>query len=126
MATCRWTDLAIKEALKSDFKQKMGAVVFNKNQYISSGHNYGCRSIASHLSKFRRYPTSLHAEVIAIINAKIDLKGASIIVVRINNNKEFRLSKPCHECMNYLKYIGIKKIYYSIETYPYIEMIKNY
>lgn len=126
MIYCRWTDLAVKEANKSDYKQRMGAVVFNKNQFISSGHNYGCRSIASHLPKFRNWPTSLHAEVIAIINAKVDLKGAAIVVVRVNNSNEFRLAKPCPNCMLYLQYVGIKKVYYSIETYPYIEMIKNY
>ena len=120
----RWINLACKEALKSNFPQKVGAVVFNKSKFISSGHNYGERSIRSHLSKFRRWNTSLHAEIIAIINARIDIKGASIIVVRLNKNNQFRLSKPCSKCMEYLKYVGIKKVYYSIDCYPYLEFIK--
>jgi len=124
MIYCRWTDLAVKEANKSYYKQKMGAVVFNKNQFISCGHNYANRSIASHLSKYRQWETSLHAEVIAVINAKTDLRGTSIVVVRVNNNNEFRLAKPCPSCISYLKYVGIKKVYYSISSYPYLEQIK--
>lgn len=120
----RWINLACKEALKSTYKQKLGAVVFNKGRFISSGHNYGNRSIASHLPKFRHWPTSLHAEIIAVINARTDLKGASILVVRINNKNEFRLALPCANCMSYLKYVGIKKVYYSINSYPYFERIK--
>jgi tRNA(Arg) A34 adenosine deaminase TadA len=121
---CRWVDLAVKEANKGDHKQRIGAVIFDKSKFISSGHNYKCRSISSHHPKFRRYSTSLHAEVITVLNAKSDLKGSSIIVVRINKQEELRLAKPCDVCMTYLKYVGIKKVFYSISNYPYIEIMK--
>lgn len=120
----RWVKIAVDEANKSTFSFKVGAVVFNKSQFISSGHNYSERSIKHHLSKFRKTEFSLHAEVSAILKAKTDLKGASILVVRINRKNKFRLSKPCIHCYNYLKYVGIKKCYYSIDHYPYIEEMK--
>ena len=121
---CRWVDVAYKEAQKGDHKQKMGAVIFNKSKFISCGHNYTCRSISSHLPKFRHWNTSLHAEVIAVINAKTNLNGCSILVVRVNNQGELRFAKPCVKCMEYIKYVGIRKVYYSLSHYPYIEMIK--
>ena len=116
----RWMKRAVSEAEKSTYKIKVGAVVFNKNSFVSCGHNYGNRSIKKHHPKFRITPNTVHAEVDAIINAKTDLKGMSILVIRINNNGEFRMSRPCQHCMAYLKHVGIKNIYYSISKYPYI------
>ena len=112
--------LAIEEAEKSDHKQKVGAVIFNKKIIVSKGHNTKQKSIKKFHPKFQRFPFSVHAEVDAIINAKRDLKGFSILVIRINKNNQFRLSKPCNDCMKYLNYVGIKKIYYSVSNYPYI------
>jgi deoxycytidylate deaminase len=110
----RWIKKCILEAKKSDFKFRVGAVVFNKGEFISSGHNYANKSIKKHHPKFRKIPDSIHAEVDAIIRAKKDLKGASILVIRINSNDEFRMSKPCDYCRAYLAHVGIKYCYYSI------------
>ena len=120
----RWIKLAVKEAEKSTYHQRMGAVVFNKGQFISSGHNYPNRSIYRHHPKFRKFPQTVHAEVDAIINAKTDLKGSSIIVIRINKQKKLMLAKPCKYCLMYLEHVGIKKIYYTINSYPYVELMK--
>ena len=30
-----------------------------------------------------------------------------------NNNKKLMYAKPCKHCQGYIKYVGIKKIYYS-------------
>lgn len=113
-------NIAIEEAKKSDHKQKVGAVIFDKKRIISKGHNTKQKSIKKFHPKFQRFPFSVHAEVDSIINAKKDLKGLSILVIRINKNNQFRLSKPCNDCMKYLNYVGIKKIYYSISNYPFI------
>jgi dCMP deaminase len=113
-------NIAIEEALLSDHKQKVGAVIFNKKIIVSKGHNTKQKSIKKFHPRFQRFPYSVHAEVDAIINAKRDLKGFSILVIRINNSNQFRLSKPCNDCMKYLNYAGIKKIYYSVSNYPYV------
>lgn len=120
----RWLKKAVEEAKKSTFNPRVGAVIFNKGKFISSGHNDPNRSIKKHHPKYRKTKYSIHAEVDAIIKAKTDLKGKSILVVRINNKNQFRLSRPCKYCMEYLKYIGIKRCYYSISFYPYIKMEK--
>lgn len=113
-------NIAIEEAKKSDHKQKVGAVIFDKKRIISKGHNTCQKSVKKLHPKFQRFKYSVHAEVDSIIKAKKDLKGTSILVVRLNKNNQFRLSKPCFNCMNYIEYVGIKKVFYSISKYPYI------
>ncbi len=113
-------NIAIEEAKKSDHKQKVGAVIFDKKRIISKGHNTCQKSVKKLHPKFQRFKYSVHAEVDWIIKAKKDLKGTSILVVRLNKNNQFRLSKPCFNCMNYIQYVGIKKVFYSISKYPYI------
>jgi len=110
----------IMEANESKYFQKVGAVIFNKKTIISSGHNYKERSAKNLHRKYQNYDYSIHAEVDAILHARCDLKGSSILVVRINNNGEYRLAKPCKYCMMYINHVGIKNIYYSISEFPYI------
>ena len=40
---------------------------------------------------------------------------SKIIVVRFNNDGEFRSSEPCMHCLHCLKAIGVKEIYYSVD-----------
>ena len=109
----RFLSLAIEEANKSLHRQKVGAVIFNKKVVISSGHNYKLKSVRSVTQKYLKYRYAIHAEIDAIIKAKADLKGASILVVRVNNNGELRMAKPCKYCMMYIDYVNIKNIFYS-------------
>lgn len=48
-------------------------------------------------------------------NIQRKLNNVQLLVVRIggNSKKEFVNSKPCVHCINYMKQLGIKKIYYS-------------
>jgi deoxycytidylate deaminase len=117
-------NIATDEAQKSDHKQKVGCVIFDKKRILSKGHNTSQKSVKKLHPKFQRYPFSVHAEVDAIIKAKKDLKGSSILVIRLNKNNQFRLSKPCAKCLAYIEYIGIKNIYYSIDRFPYIILME--
>lgn len=112
---------AVEEAQKSEHKQKIGAIIFDKSKIISKGYNHPQRSIRHLKKKFQKWSGTVHAEVDAIIKAKTDLKNLSLLVVRINKNNQLRMAKPCQHCMMYIEYVGIKKIYYSIDEYPYIE-----
>ncbi len=111
---------AVEAAHGSEYFQKLGAVIFNKKTIISCGHNYKERSAKRLHRKYQNYDYSIHAEVDAILHAKRDLRGTSLLVVRVNNNGEFRLAKPCKYCMMYISHVGIKNIYYSISDFPYI------
>ena len=105
--------IAVGYAEKSPHRMRTGAVIFDKRYIISAGTNHPCRSIRHLRPKFTRWKGSAHAEVLAIINAKCDLRGCSILVVRINRKGELRLAKPCDQCLAYLGYVGIKYCYYS-------------
>jgi len=115
---------AINEALLSTHRYKIGAVIYKRNKIISSGHNYPSRSLRNLNPKFRKWKTSVHAEVDAIFNARTPLKNMNIFVLRINKSFDFRLAKPCKYCELYLNHIGIRKIYYSINEYPFINILK--
>lgn len=117
----RFLELAVKEAQKSIHKQRVGCVIFHKKEVLSTGHNYPQRSAKSLHPRFQRYPHSIHAEIDCILKAKTDLKGASLLVVRLNNQNQLRLAKPCTSCMSYIDHIGIKKLIYTTSNYPYLE-----
>lgn len=106
---------AKRQANKSTYRYRMGAVVFRKKKVISEGYNIPYTHIhpAELPMKYRKFPTSLHAEVAALLAANEDVKGASLIVVRINWHNQFLDSFPCPYCLMYLKHVGIRKIYYS-------------
>lgn len=112
-----FVELAIVQALKSTYPHKIGCVIFKGNKIISTGHNQ-IRHCAKIPSKYKIYRDSLHAEQHAILNApsRKSLKGASILVIRINpNKKNLLLAKPCMMCYDFIEYIGIKKMYYSTQ-----------
>ena len=120
MVTRNLINRAVQQAQCSNYYQRVGAVIFNKKRIISKGYNQ--IRAARHLhNRFQQWPGSIHAEVASILNAKTNLKGCDIIVVRINKQNQFRLAKPCNYCLMYLEYVGIRKIYYSIDCYPYIK-----
>lgn len=113
---------AIIQARKSNYKQKVGAVIYDKNTILSEGHNSVNRFCRKIKSKYREWPNSLHAELDAVLRSKKDLKGATILVVRINNSESLMLAKPCSYCMSYLLHVGIKRVIYSISHFPYWEI----
>jgi len=113
---------AVDQAIKSEYYQKVGAIIFDKNIIVSTGYNQPLRSVRSATFKFFKNKYSVHAEVDAIIKAKCDLKGKSILVVRINSEGKLMKAKPCSYCRDYLNYVGIKNIYYSS---GYIDSIKK-
>jgi deoxycytidylate deaminase len=85
---------AIQEAEKSTYSHRVGAIIYYRDRVISRGHNYSQKSVRSITKRYIKWPNSIHAEVDAIINAKTDIKGMNLIVVRLNKKGELRLSKP--------------------------------
>lgn len=106
---------AIKEASMSKAKVKVGAVIFKGKKIISSGHN-DIRHHRIH-PKYQDYPNALHAEQDALIGIDWNnVRGCSIIVIRVNPTGKLAESRPCDKCYELLKYVGIKKIFYSCPT----------
>lgn len=107
---------AIEEAKKSRHRHRIGAVVFKRKRIISYGHNEAPRSARNLHPRFYKWPGSIHAEIAAILKAKTDLRGCSILVIRINRDNKLMYSRPCKYCMMYLEYVGIKKVFYSTNS----------
>jgi len=102
-------NIAREEATKSAYKQRHGAVVYNRQRILGKGHN----KTKTH-PKARYYYTHpfIHAEFDAVVNAG-NVKDCTVAVVRISGSGDLMLSKPCQECMFFLKKRGIKYIVYS-------------
>lgn len=116
----KYFDAAKQEALKSQEKRQMGAVIIIKNRIISRGRNFYKHPQAPKNFGFR----GLHAEIHAIRNAKESLDGATIIVYGMNRKSGNELfSKPCSACQKHLISNGIKKVYFSTqEGYEVIQL----
>ena len=39
-----------------------------------------------------------------------------MVVIRINGKKELVNSRPCYNCLNMMKAVGIRKVYYSVDN----------
>jgi deoxycytidylate deaminase len=119
----RFLTRAIKEAEESTYtKHKVGAVIFKGKRIISVGRNWAHKWVSSVPAHFKKWPTSIHAEVDALIKAGPHSEGNSILVVRIGNSGNLLLAHPCVYCEAYMHHCGIRKVYYStnegtIESY---------
>jgi deoxycytidylate deaminase len=90
----------------------MGSVIFTKKSIVSKGHNYPNRSVKHLHPRFFRWPYSVHAEVDAIIKARTDVEGMSLLVVRISSEGNLAYSYPCKHCLSYIYHVGIKNLYF--------------
>ena len=62
------------------------------------------------------YKPKLHSEIAAFKKAKgilIKNEPFEIVNIRLNKNKELRLSKPCICCFRIMQELGCSKFYYS-------------
>lgn len=106
MKLSRLAKIATDEAHKSTHHYKLGAVIFKHGKVLSKGFNKTNRGVAK---DYGHWSGSLHAELAAIIGARADTKGTSLLVVRSTGG----ISKPCEACMAAMKEAQIKKVYYN-------------
>lgn len=105
-------DRAMWMATHSYCKKQHGALVTKGSRIMASGWNIPKTHPANPTQR------SVHAEASAIISMKNSPKGCTLFSFR---SKAWRRSKPCPDCMNLIKAVGIKYIVYSTET----EIIKE-
>jgi tRNA(Arg) A34 adenosine deaminase TadA len=92
---------AIIEAQKSIMSSKHGSIAVVGGKIISRGFNNFL--FHAEMSIFKK------------INYK-KMRKVDVYVIRINGNGKLINSKPCSHCLNSLKKLNIKKIYYSDEN----------
>jgi deoxycytidylate deaminase len=108
----------------SDHPQyKIGAAVVLKHRVVSSGTNSDTKThpLQKQYNKYRfaaDSPHKCHAELIALlplIKDNVDLSNASIFVYRKHKNHRLACARPCKSCMNLIKDVGIKRVFYTTE-----------
>ena len=101
----------------------IGAVFVKGNRILSKGYNQ-----IRHLKIGKRYTNfdcSLHAERDCLSKVdKDNIVGGDLYIYRQKRAGGPGLARPCDQCMWMIKELGIKRILYSTETYPYWEKIK--
>ena len=122
----RMLDLAAKQASTSSFPSfKHGAVLakgasvlnlgVNKNQFNSFG-KYKYRSCED--IRFMKEPwhATMHAELGCILGVdRESTSGSTVYVVRVNPLGVWRMSKPCCMCQSAMRYVGIRRVVYSVD-----------
>lgn len=99
---------AIKNANRSTFRQRLGAVIFSGNKVHSCGFN---KAKSHPITKPYHEFGTIHAEIDALINAT-EPEGKDILVVRITKTKGISTSKPCRMCSQILMHHKINKVFY--------------
>lgn len=117
-------ELARNMANQNDTKFRHGAVLVSNGTVINASAN--SKRFCSFAARFRQPQkglATLHAEMGAILNMPRDVTNNSdIYVVRVNQQNEYRNSAPCAMCQAALKFVGVKRVYYS--TDDRFEMVK--
>jgi deoxycytidylate deaminase len=113
--------LAKNVSMYSDYKQKLGCVIA-KHKPIGIGFNLKKTRPTNSKLNFCR---SSHAEIRCLINCgKTNLKGSVAYIYRQTKNGKPAMARPCEDCLKALKDAGVKKIYYTINIYPYFKVEK--
>ena len=124
--TKRFFEFAKKMALMSEYgKFRHGAVLVKHGSIMSAGLNkdkpcsFGNRFRPKELGD-----ATIHAELAAILNVpRSQTEGSDVYVVRVGALEDLRNSKPCPMCQAALKFVGVKRVFYSLDDQSF-EMLK--
>lgn len=107
MPRSKFVDRAVRAAEKADGDFRHGAVVLRNGRVLNEASNKHLGSTNARLST--------HAEENALSGIRrCEAHGATMIVVRINNRGESRLSRPCVRCARITRKLGVRTVYFSI------------
>ena len=110
--------IAMKVSKQSNYRYKLGAVIFSKNKIISVGINQ--IKTNPKLFKYFKYAT-VHAEVDAVLHAVQDVSDCDIYVYRETRNGKVANAKPCPQCVQFLKENGINRAYWTTAEFPFFD-----
>jgi deoxycytidylate deaminase len=107
--------LALRIALKSISKYRLGAVIAKRKKILQVGFNQMGKTHPQ-MQKYVKgdWTPGLHAEVDCCLGLPAeDLLGADVYVGRIMKNGLPSLARPCEVCQRFLKNVGVRVVYYS-------------
>ena len=95
--------------------------IFNKSKLLSIGWNDYSKEHRRH--KFGTYTpnkgsgnyvSGIHSESSAIIRlGEEDCSDYTFLNVRVDNNGEINIAKPCHNCFRLLQQVGFKRLIWT-------------
>lgn len=122
----RGFDYAKEASLNSTFHQHhLGAALMYHGHMLSIGWNsYKTSPVQMKYNRHREeydnsWKDSLHAEIHCLSKARyldIDFSKASLFIYRQYKNGAYATARPCRACMQMIKDLGIKNIYYTTDS----------
>lgn len=110
--------LARESAKYADIHPQVGATLV-KGKYHISGHNKD-KTHPEYANPEKHVRKSLHAELDCL--ARFPLEEADEIYVYREIQGIPAMARPCNHCMEFIKKLGIKRIYYTIPHEPFYEV----
>jgi deoxycytidylate deaminase len=111
----RLMDIARKVSKTVDYKFRHGTVIAKGSRVLGLGVN----SNKTHPKSTSRFKT-VHSEHQALINSGLsEIQGATAYVYRETRDGVPAMSKPCSSCTKLLKDAGVRKVYFSINVWPF-------
>lgn len=104
---------AIKIAETVDFKFRLAAILFDKQRILSVGRNDPYRRRWQLQPQYTKWEGSLHAEADAILNYGKEVKGLSLLVIRIDKFGNLMEACPCCFCFSMIDDYGLKRVVHS-------------
>lgn len=114
----RYIGLASRIAEDSSFDMfRHGALLVKGGTVLNWSANHN--KIHRWAQRFRNYGcghATHHAELGAILGMSRDkTKGSDVYVIRLSKSGKLMLSKPCQMCEDLLRYVGVKRVFYSVD-----------
>lgn len=111
--------------MSSFSRARIGCVVAYKGRVLAAGMNSRkSHPVQEHYNRYRKFddhcwpPAALHAETAALVQLQgedIPWDKVDVYVYRIRKDRPHGLAAPCPACMQYLKDLGVKSIYYTTD-----------
>lgn len=96
------------------------AIVTKRNRIVSIGTNSDKTHPMAKTLKIAKQTETMCAELAAALKIGLshkeglpDFRGLTMTVVRVGNNGELRMSKPCSACQKLLSMCNFKRVIYS-------------
>jgi len=120
----KYIELARRVSHQSDYTHRHGAVLVKGANVVNVSCNKNkFSSFAMRFKKDNKDYATVHAELGSVLNIeRSNTEGATVYVVRTNNQDELRLSKPCDMCEEAMRWVGIKKVIDTTSNETFKEM----
>tara|TARA_B100001123_G_scaffold437566_2_gene570087 strand:- start:31036 stop:31449 length:414 start_codon:yes stop_codon:yes gene_type:complete len=125
----RYFELARRAASNSTYGNiSHGAILVKGGRVLKTSFNKD--SFCSFGARFRSKDSgraTVHAEIGAVLGIPKEItQGANVFVVRVGKRGNFQMSKPCEMCMDVLRFVGVRRVFYTSDSHEFdVIKIKN-